>query len=134
MFKTALSRTSMYYIRWIFQSLMCVHSLLQPLCYFRMREFRATFRATRPIDWKSLVVKAFSLRHIHGEHLEYTPRPLVDTEVTAPSDEHCWYAFFAELRSLSKTKYLKLASLSPGDISCILKHRGNILDSSLYSF
>uniref|UniRef100_A0A9J2Q5D6 G-protein coupled receptors family 1 profile domain-containing protein n=1 Tax=Ascaris lumbricoides TaxID=6252 RepID=A0A9J2Q5D6_ASCLU len=43
--RIGLSRTSMYYARWIFQSLMCLHSLLQPLCYFRMREFRAMFKA-----------------------------------------------------------------------------------------
>ncbi|KHN79516.1 hypothetical protein Tcan_13679 [Toxocara canis] len=42
--RASISRKSMYYARWIFQSLICLHSLLQPLCYFRMREFRTMFK------------------------------------------------------------------------------------------
>ncbi|VDK19743.1 unnamed protein product [Anisakis simplex] len=43
---------SMFYLRWIFQSLMCLHSLLQPLCYFRMREFLHRAASMRPNDQK----------------------------------------------------------------------------------
>lgn len=39
-----ISRTAMYYVRWGFQTMLCLHSLLQPLCYFRMREFRYAFK------------------------------------------------------------------------------------------
>ncbi|KAM3721738.1 Beta-2 adrenergic receptor [Dirofilaria immitis] len=40
-----ISLTAMYYIRWSFQTLMCLNTLLQPLCYFRMREFRSAFKS-----------------------------------------------------------------------------------------
>ncbi|VDO43690.1 unnamed protein product [Onchocerca flexuosa] len=40
-----ISLTAMYYIRWGFQTLMCLNALLQPLCYFRTREFRTAFKS-----------------------------------------------------------------------------------------
>ncbi|VDK29216.1 unnamed protein product [Gongylonema pulchrum] len=42
--RLGISRTGMYYVRWAFQTMMCLHALLQPLCYFRMREFRNVFK------------------------------------------------------------------------------------------
>uniref|UniRef100_A0A0R3S6F0 G_PROTEIN_RECEP_F1_2 domain-containing protein n=1 Tax=Elaeophora elaphi TaxID=1147741 RepID=A0A0R3S6F0_9BILA len=42
--RLGLSRTAMYYVRWGFQTLMCLNTLLQPLCYFRMHEFRSAFK------------------------------------------------------------------------------------------
>ncbi|VBB34695.1 unnamed protein product, partial [Acanthocheilonema viteae] len=42
--RLGISRTAMYYLRWGFQTLMCLNTLLQPLCYFRMHEFRRAFK------------------------------------------------------------------------------------------
>ncbi|VDK75289.1 unnamed protein product [Onchocerca ochengi] len=43
--RMGISLTAMYYIRWGFQTLMCLNALLQPLCYFRTHEFRSAFKS-----------------------------------------------------------------------------------------
>uniref|UniRef100_A0A1I7VHS0 G_PROTEIN_RECEP_F1_2 domain-containing protein n=1 Tax=Loa loa TaxID=7209 RepID=A0A1I7VHS0_LOALO len=42
--RLGISRTAMYYVRWGFQTLMCLNALLQPLCYFRIHEFRNAYK------------------------------------------------------------------------------------------
>nr|CRZ23596.1 Bm4526 [Brugia malayi] len=57
--RLGISFTAMYYVRWGFQTLMCINTLLQPLCYFRMQEFRSTFKTVifRRKQSKSLIAE-----------------------------------------------------------------------------
>uniref|UniRef100_A0A915Q1F0 G-protein coupled receptors family 1 profile domain-containing protein n=1 Tax=Setaria digitata TaxID=48799 RepID=A0A915Q1F0_9BILA len=43
--RLGIPKTAMYYVRWGFQTLMCLNALFQPLCYFRMREFRSAYKS-----------------------------------------------------------------------------------------